>query len=236
AGANSHYHNNPEETGAVENHAHPITGSVGNATGSTGFYATANDQSAPVGHDHPNQTGTSGSGGGHAHPLNSTKTAAVFPPYHRLYWIRALKVTAFPIGGILMWDDVIANLPGGFHVCDGQDHNSLTTPDLREEFIYGAAKDADVGLTGGSETHVHENEDVEAAGGHAHGMSVNVGGAPSSNNASGYEGTTVAAGGHGHNLTATSNADEDHIHELGDTDPASSLPPFLMLFFAMRTE
>lgn len=236
AGANSHYHNNPEETGAVEDHDHPITGSVNPATGSTGFYATANENSAPAGHDHPNRSGTSGSGGGHAHPMNSTKTATVYPPYHRLYWIRALKATAFPVGGIMMFDNMIANLPAGFFICDGQAHNSLTTPDLRDEFIFGAAKDADVGLTGGSETHVHENQDVEAAGGHAHGMSVNVGGAPSTKNASGYQGTTVASGGHGHNLTATSNADEDHPHTLGDTDPALSLPPHLLLYFVMRAE
>lgn len=234
-GAADHSHSNPAATGAVGDHAHGITGVVGNASGSTGFYGTANSYTAPAGHGHGDGTGTSGAAGGHTHALTSTKLATVYPHYKRLYWIRATRDGTFPIGGIMIWDNAASGLPEGFYLCDGQTHDSLVTPDLRDEFIYGAAQDADVGLSGGAETHRHGNYGTEAAGGHTHGMSVSVGGSSSSKNASGYEGTRVASGGHGHGLSATSNTDDSHTHTVGDTDLASNLPPYLMLYFAMRT-
>ena len=237
AGSNEHFHNNPAASSEAPDHEHGIHGNVGPASGSTGFYPTTNNNyTAPAGHDHAQGNGTSGPGGGHAHPVLPTLSVSALPPYARLYWIRAIRSTAFPVGGIMMWDDVISNTPSGFFICDGEAHNGLTTPDLREDFIYCAAEDANVGQAGGSETHVHGNQNVVAAGGHPHSMSVSVGGAPSTENASGYQGTTVAAGGHGHGLSAVSDADPDHIHTLENTDPASSLPPFLLLYFVMRTE
>lgn len=236
AGSNEHFHSNPAATSEEPDHQHPIHGSLDPASGSTGFYGTANENSAPAGHEHPGKDGLSGAAGKHTHPVAATKTAEVYPPYTRLYWIRAIRATAFPVGGIMMWDDVIANAPGGFYLCDGNAHNSLTTPDLRDEFIYGAAEDGDVGQSGGSETHVHENEDVSAAGSHPHSLSLSIGDAPSAKNASGYSGgTTVAEGGHGHGQGATSVSDANHTHPLDDTDPASSLPLYLMLYFIMRT-
>lgn len=235
AGANEHFHTNPAASGEQPDHAHGIHGSLGAASGSTGFYGTSNEYSAPAGHYHADVDRNSGNGGVHAHPLSATRTTEVYPPYVRLYWIKAIRATALPIGGIMMWDDVIANAPGGFYICDGAAHNSLTTPDLRDDFIYGAAEDADVGLAGGAETHVHGNEYTGEAGGHAHGLSLSFGGSPSTKNASGYEGTTVSLGGHGHGASTTSELDANHSHPVDDTDPASSLPLFLKLYFIMRT-
>lgn len=233
--SNTHFHSNPAATSEEDDHIHPIHSSVGNASGSTGFYGTANSYTAPAGHGHASIAGNSQSDGGHDHSLAVTQNATVYPPYRRLYWIKAIRSTVFPVGGILMWDDDIAEAPEGFYLCDGEAHDSLTTPDLRDDFIYSASADGHVGAAGGAETHVHGNSVTGAAGAHSHGMSVNVGGSASSKNASGYEGTQVASGGHGHGLSATSNADDNHNHTLGNTLAASSLPPYLMLYFVMRT-
>jgi hypothetical protein len=53
-----------------------------------------------------------------------------------------------PAGLIAMWGGLVANIPAGWVLCDGQNG----TPDLRDRFIKGA----DVaGATGGSSTHTH---------------------------------------------------------------------------------
>jgi len=236
AGSNEHFHSNPAASGEEPNHNHPITGYMGAASGSVDHYSTSNVNSAPVGHTHGDTPSTSGAGGIHAHPLSATKPTTVYPPYVRLYRIKAIRSTAFPVGGIMWWDDVIANAPGRFYICDGATHNSLVTPDLREQFVYTAAEDADVGETGGSETHVHENEVLGAAGGHAHGLSITMPGTSSVKNASDYGGVSLSAGGHPHVLSGTSDADVNHTHELDVTEAAASLPLYLMLYCLMRTE
>jgi len=58
-----------------------------------------------------------------------------------------------PIGGIIMYDVTPSAFPisiGGatWHLCDGLNG----TPDLRNQFVYGASVDADVGTTGGATT------------------------------------------------------------------------------------
>jgi microcystin-dependent protein len=47
-----------------------------------------------------------------------------------------------PIGGIILWDGYLANIPSGYALCDGTNG----TPDLRNKFIVGA------GLTLGAAT------------------------------------------------------------------------------------
>ncbi len=235
AGSNEHFHANPAATSETPDHDHEITTGVGGATGGAiDHLSTANDKSSSPGHGHPGGSGSASSGGKHAHIVETTKVKAVYPPYVRLYWIRATKATAFPIGGIMLFDDLIANAPGGFYLCNGQEKNSLTTPDLRENFIYGAAKDADVNAKGGSLTHAHENQVIGAAGVHGHSLSGSVGTAATTKNASTYGGVALS-GEHGHGLTGNSDQDPNHQHVFGDTEEASSLPLYLMLYFIMRT-
>jgi hypothetical protein len=53
-----------------------------------------------------------------------------------------------PSGVILMWHGAIANIPTGWVLCNG----SNSTPDLRGQFVQGAANGVEAGATGGSAT------------------------------------------------------------------------------------
>ncbi len=233
AGSNSHTHTNPSATGSQADHTHTIDGgNTGAASGTIDTYPSAGASSAASGHAHDIGAGTSGSGGTHSHTLSSAVLADAYPPYAQLYWIKATSESALPIGGIVMWDDAIADAPGGFAICNG----SGGTIDLRDKFVYGASADGDVGDTGGATTHTHTNADSGAAGTHTHSLSGTSGGGGSTNNVSGFSGgETVSKGGHTHSLSGTSDADADHSHTLSATGSGSSLPPYLMLYFIQRT-
>ena len=56
-----------------------------------------------------------------------------------------------PAGLIAMWHGLLANIPSGWALCDGQNG----TPDLRDKFVKGAAAAAEPGSTGGALTHTH---------------------------------------------------------------------------------
>lgn len=56
-----------------------------------------------------------------------------------------------PQGAIIMWSGLLANIPGGWALCDGDGG----TPDLRNRFIYGCSASENPGATGGSIQHSH---------------------------------------------------------------------------------
>lgn len=60
---------------------------------------------------------------------------------------------SLPAGLIVMWAGLLANIPTGWALCDGQNG----TPDLRDKFIKGWADGVDPGGTGGNLTHTHGN-------------------------------------------------------------------------------
>lgn len=229
--SDTHNHDNPAATSEKSAHTHPLTGTLGaTGSGSTTFFGSGSNGTAPGGHGHGDGSGTSSANGAHSHLLSPTKDATVYPPYKRLYWIKTALGAVLPVGGIVMWDGAIASIPEVFSMCNG----AGSTPDLRDDFIYGASVDGDVNDAGGTETHSHENNAIGAGGGHTHSMNVTSGSAPSNSNGSGYAGANVSAGGHRHGLSATTDSDPDHNHTLGDTGFASSVPPYMMLYFIMR--
>jgi hypothetical protein len=67
--------------------------------------------------------------------------------------------SAPPIGVVIMWHGLLANIPSGWQLCDGTNG----TPDLRDKFVRGAANGQNAGGTGGAATHTHDNH---AAQGH----------------------------------------------------------------------
>src|SRR5690606_24087623 len=92
-----------------------------------------------------------------------------------------------PSGGIIMWSGSIANIPTGWHLCDGDN----STPDLRDKFIIGAASDdsgtaktdvtGSLTQTGGSKdaivvAHDHSASSVVTDPGHDHSIPVFMGG------------------------------------------------------------
>jgi hypothetical protein len=56
-----------------------------------------------------------------------------------------------PSGAIMMWSGALATIPAGWKLCDG----TLSTPDLRDKFVKGAAAAAGAGATGGADTGTH---------------------------------------------------------------------------------
>lgn len=51
-----------------------------------------------------------------------------------------------PVGGIVMYDGLLASLPANWKVCDG----TSGTPDLRDKFVLGVSTTYTLGATGGS--------------------------------------------------------------------------------------
>ena len=59
-----------------------------------------------------------------------------------------LTVGISPIGGIIMYNGLVANIPNNWSLCNG----SNGTPDLRDTFVMGTATDGEIGNTGGNNT------------------------------------------------------------------------------------
>ena len=62
--------------------------------------------------------------------------------------VKTDPVNAFTVGMILMFSGAPANLPAGWHVCDGGIYNGHNTPDLRDSFIVGAGNTFALGANG----------------------------------------------------------------------------------------
>ena len=71
--------------------------------------------------------------------------------------------SAVPSGVILMWHGLISNIPSGWVLCNG----SNGTPDLRGQFVQGAANGVEAGATGGSNTAAPANHSVTQPSAHA---------------------------------------------------------------------
>ena len=62
-----------------------------------------------------------------------------------------------------MWHGLISNIPSGWVLCNG----SNGTPDLRGQFVQGAANGVEAGATGGSNTAAPANHSVTQPSAHA---------------------------------------------------------------------
>jgi hypothetical protein len=81
-------------------------------------------------------------------------------------WIRR----GLPLGAIVMWSGIVADIPDSFALCDGDNG----TPDLRDRFIVGAANGAGhyaPGSTGGS-IHASGTGTIAVGGAHDHPLSI----------------------------------------------------------------
>lgn len=107
-------------------------------------------------------------------------------------------------GLIAIWSGAIADIPAGWHLCDG----NSGTPDLRNRFVIGAGATYNPGDTGGTATHDHSF----TGDGHTHHIS---------------PGTGIAAGANYDDETDPGNA-------TGNTDSAPSLPFYFALAYIMK--
>lgn len=234
-GAHSHKHTYSSVTGN-NSVSHTHTGDTGNFSGSTGritHVQTANKTVAVANHSHTGNQNTESSAPSpltHTHTMNDAGYGDSRPPYIGLHWIKTSVDAACPIGGIIMFDNPLANLPTGFVICDGLNG----TPDMHDQFVYGAQNDAGVGVPGGSLTHSH-TASVQSDGAHTHTLAAGTGWASGNETvASDYGGTAAMANNHSHSGTATLPSDGAHTHSVSNVSSVSNLPTYLSLYFAMR--
>lgn len=163
-----------------------------------------------------------------------------------------------PIGGILMWAGLLADIPANYALCDG----TAGTPDLRDRFVMGVRTSAtDPGATGGNKRHIHSIATADVVGNKATNAKAPIGGNTGSSGSTtdahtttavqSGAGTTVVTGpashtvaGHTHPLPAETG---DHEHSLdGKTtedrktdntafaDDYEALPPWFEVAFIQR--
>ena len=168
-----------------------------------------------------------------------------------------VQANGIPVGGIIMWSGLIANIPSNYALCNG----SNGTPDLRDKFIIGAGTTYDPSDTGGAATvtlleanlpaHTHTwTGTTSSAGGHTHivndpghahsyrsnavsgGIAAGTGGWDANidnTTATNYTGISLTAvAGHTHDLTGTNAS-------TGSGTAVDILPPYMALAFIMRT-
>ncbi len=114
------------------------------------------------------------------------------------------KKRPFKKGMIILWSGLIADIPGGFALCNGANG----TPNLQNRFVIGAGSVYAVGDMGGSSDHVHTG----TTDGHTHTLE---------------SGTNVSGGTPHANYT---NTETDTF----TTASASSLPPYYALAYIMK--
>jgi hypothetical protein len=136
----------------------------------------------------------------------------------------------FPVGGIIVWTGTAASIPAGWQVCDGTNG----TLDLRESFVYGASVDGDVGDAGGSLTHTHTAGAVASGGSHTHSVSLTSSGASGSSSNSTVTGSGYVILNHSHGVSGNTGSNGAHTHAAGTIDVASSLPPYVKVYFIQR--
>lgn len=171
--------------------------------------------------------------------------------YHGAF-IAQLRDAAAPIGGIIMYSGLAADLTANWKICDG----TAGTPDLRDRFIICAGTSYALGTTGGSKdaivvAHTHSvsgTTGVESAAhthgvidpGHAHttvsggansGTGAYADATPRNNISTSLDGTGISLGtesaNHTHDLTATAAS-------TGASGTDANLPPWYALAYIKR--
>jgi hypothetical protein len=165
--------------------------------------------------------------------------------------IAGLRDARVPVGGICMYDGLVADLAPNWKVCDG----TFGTPDLRDKFIVGSGSTYALGATGGSKdatlvSHSHavtgtavavgDHSHAVSDPGHAHGANFyrsdrgggnNGGGAQvfglSSTDAAATGIGIVGGGAHSHTLSGTATA-------TGSSATNANLPPYYALIYIKR--
>ena len=126
-------------------------GSGKGVAGGTGFWCMVFPAAGAHGHTTSSQSHshTLASDGAHLHTINNADGR---PPFYEVAYIQAGAGAAIVNGIIIIWPGTIANIPGGWELCDGGDGR----PDLREKFARGVNTDVtDPGTLGGNTQHTH---------------------------------------------------------------------------------
>ncbi|MBD3353598.1 MAG: hypothetical protein GF364_19095, partial [Candidatus Lokiarchaeota archaeon] len=167
----------------------------------------------------------------------STDNSTKLPPYYELAYIQKISTNAVvPKGLIMIWTDLISEVPEGWVICNGSDN----TPNLTERFIRGVENSIDPGNKGGFKEHNHtytmvpEHSHSITEGSHLHffySQEISVD----------FTGGTIEVyncqpGG----MPFSTNANDTDItlDEFGEdvcmTDNASSMPPYYEVKYIMK--
>lgn len=135
-----------------------------------------------------------------------------------------------PIGSIIMWYKATSLRPVGWEVCDGNNG----TPDLRGKFVIGASVDGDK-VPVGNATHDHTNSVAQAANNHIHDITGALAGGASGAKV-GVSGTgKTGDADHTHTIDFDTPYSGTHTHTTSNTDAANNLPPYVQVYYIMRT-
>lgn len=182
-----------------------------------------------------------------AHTVNPTSS---LPVYYDVAYIINTAAAIIPSNGVLVWTGLLANIPGGYNLCDGGGGR----PELRAKFLRGSAADVDPGGGGGSDSHTHtdiavanHNDHSEtSAGGHTHAATNSIGAhthntayVSVSSGAKDYSGQDYSAGNHSHTYPAQGNhthpslsSTGGHTHNPWSTDEGR--PAYFEVAFIMK--
>jgi len=127
-------------------------------------------------------------------------------------------------GMIIMWYGEESAIPDGWALCDGQVHNGVQTPDLRDRFVVGAGSNYNLNATGGESTHTLTIAEMPS---HNHSFTVI---ARNTNS----EGEGVLTGG-------VSNSTSDgsftgNTESYGNSQAHENRPPYYALYYIMRVK
>jgi hypothetical protein len=64
-----------------------------------------------------------------------------------------ILAAVMPIGAIMIWSGSDANVPSGWHICDGGTYGGIASPNLRDRFVIGAGGSYSPGATVGPATY-----------------------------------------------------------------------------------
>lgn len=207
-GAATHTHTSPAHTHTAQSHTHLIylnTGTGGSITGAGGSLAVVSA--------HGHSAATSGAVASFS-CQSTTITYGAFsndPPFYKVIYVTpTTEVTILPAGIITLADAVIT----GMNVCDG----TLSTPNLVDKYLKGAAVGTDAGTTGGTLTDIHDITHTHTTS-HNHAAGT-TGSSGATLNATG-SGTLVRA----HTHSPTPNAATPTISYSGSLTTAESVEP-----------
>jgi len=134
-----------------------------------------------------------------------------------------------PKGAIIMWSGPIASIPTGWALCDG----SNGTPNLKDRFIVAMGNEHPLGQTGGSSAHSHTAGALKSQA-HAHTIHRFQEASMDNPDKDGFICLTKA-GHHGETFPRDFSTEAGGaLPILGESAPASNVPPFYALAFIMK--
>ncbi len=129
-------------------------------------------------------------------------------------------------GMIIMWYGSESSIPDGWALCDGQTHNGVPTPDLRNRFIVGAGSEYNLSDTGGEKTHTLTIDEIPN---HGHRFwRKDTGGSYGDGAGTNY---SSSSGKYEYNWEGVAT-----VERTGGSQPHNNMPPYYAVYYIMRVK